>query len=145
MPRQVAPRPKTALWDGMKARVRAARREPTPAEKRLWSFVRANKLGVKFRFQHPVDAFYVDFYCVETGLAIELDGPIHDQQTEEDHARQLFIEANNIRVLRFTNDQVLKELPKVLASIRGALEDGGILAPLQNLERGGGSRGEATR
>jgi very-short-patch-repair endonuclease len=124
MPRQVAPRPKTALWDGMKARVRAARREPTPAEKKLWSVVRANKLGMKFRFQHPIDAFYVDFYCVEAGLAIELDGPIHDRQTEEDHARQLFFEANNIRVLRFTNDQVFKGLPNVIATIRHALTEG---------------------
>ena len=48
-------------------------------------------MGVKFRQQHPVDAFYVDFYCVEASLAIELDGSVHDTQVEEDHARQLFI------------------------------------------------------
>ena len=124
MPRQVARRPRTPVWDGMKPRLRAARHEPTPAEKKLWSAVRNNKLGVKFRFQHPVDVFYVDFYCVEAGLAIELDGSVHDQQTEEDHERQLFIEANNIRVVRFTNDQVLKELPEVLGTIRKTLEDG---------------------
>ena len=121
MPRQVAPRPKTTLWDGMKPRLRAARHEPTPAEKKLWSVIRSNKLGVKFRFQHPVAAFYVDFYCVEAGLAIELDGPIHDQQTEQDHERQLFIEANNIRVICFTNGDVMKDLPKVIETIREAL------------------------
>jgi very-short-patch-repair endonuclease len=89
----------------MKPRLRSARHEPTPAERKLWSVVRANKLGVKFRQQHPVDAFYVDFCCVEAGLAIELDGSIHDAQVEEDHDRQPFIEANNIRVLRFTNEK----------------------------------------
>jgi very-short-patch-repair endonuclease len=83
--------------------------------------VRNNKLGVKFRQQHPVDSFYVDFYCVEAGLAIELDGSVHDNQVEEDHERQLFIEANNIRVLRFTNNDVLKNLPKVIKAIREAL------------------------
>jgi very-short-patch-repair endonuclease len=61
---------------------------------------------------------------VDAGLAIELDGPVHDRQTEEDHERQLFLEANNIRVLRFTNDEILKELPKVRTTIRKALEDG---------------------
>src|SRR5215212_8691215 len=124
MPRQVAPRPDTDLWRNMKARLRAARHEPTPAERKLWSVVRANKLGVKFRLQHPVDAFYVDFYCVEAGLAIELDGSVHDEQVEEDHERQLFIEANNIRVLRFTNDEVFKSLPKVVATIREAITNG---------------------
>src|SRR4051812_12173649 len=124
MPRQVAPRPKTALWDGLKPRLRAARHEPTPAERKLWSVVRNNKLGVKFRLQHPVDSFYVDFYCVEAGLAIELDGSIHDEQVEADHERQLFIEANNIRVLRFNNDEVFKSLPKVIATIRRAIADG---------------------
>jgi very-short-patch-repair endonuclease len=59
---------------------------------------------------------------VEAGLAIELDGSVHDTQTEEDHERQLFIEANNIRVLRFTNEDVLKGLPKVIAAIREALK-----------------------
>jgi len=108
----------------MKQRLRDARREPTPAEKKLWSVVRANNLGVKFRFQHPVDTFYVDFYCVEAGLAIELDGSVHDTQAQEDHEHQLFIEANNIRVIRFTNDEVMKELPKVIKTIREALVRG---------------------
>src|ERR1044071_9705948 len=124
MPRQVAPRPKTDLWEGMKPRLRVARHEPTPAARKLWSVVRANKLGVKFRLQHPVDAFYVDFYCVEAGLAIELDGSIHDEQAEEDHERQLFIEANNIRVNRFTNDDVIKNLLKVIKAIREGLVGG---------------------
>jgi very-short-patch-repair endonuclease len=124
MPRQVAPRPKTSLWDGLKPRLRAARHEPTQAERKLWSVVRNNKLGVKFRQQHPVDSFYVDFYCVEAGIAIELDGSIHDEQGEEDHERQLFIEANNIRVLRFTNDDVLNNLSKVIKTIHEALTNG---------------------
>src|SRR5262249_5698730 len=111
----------TSLWKGMKSRLREARHEATPAEKKLWSAVRANKLGVKFRFQHPVAAFYVDFYCVEAGLAIELDGSVHDIQVEEHHEHQLFIEANNIRVIRFTNDEVMKELPKVVQTIRAAV------------------------
>ena len=123
MPRHVAPRPKTALWDDMKPRVRGARHEPTPAEKKLWSVVPNNKLG-EFRLQHPVDAFYVDFDCVEAGLAIEVDGSFHDTQAEEDHDRQLFIEANNIHVLRFINDDVMKRLPSVIKAIREALARG---------------------
>jgi very-short-patch-repair endonuclease len=135
MPKQVAPRPKTALWDGLKPRLRAARHEPTLAERKLWSVVRNNKLGVKFRQQHPVDSFYVDFHCVEAGLAIELDGSIHDQQVEEDLERQLFIEANNIRVLRFTNDDVLTNLSKVINKIREALTNGSS-QPLSRFWRG---------
>ena len=108
----------------MKPRLRAARHIPTPAEEKLWAAIRNRKLGVKFRDQHPIDAYYVDFYCVEAGLAIELDGSVHDTQKEEDQERQLFIEANNIRVIRFTNDEVMKNLPQVIRTIRSALADG---------------------
>jgi very-short-patch-repair endonuclease len=65
----------------------------------------------------------MDFYCVEAGLAIEVDGPIHARQVEEDRNRQEFIEANGLRVLRFTNEEVANRLPTVLSRIRSALSN----------------------
>jgi very-short-patch-repair endonuclease len=100
------------------------RRAATFAEDKLWSAIRGKKLGYKFRRQHVVDRYLVDFFCVEAGLAVEVDGPIHTRQVEEDRNRQAYIESNNIRMLRFTNEEVMTRLPAVLKAIRSALAGG---------------------
>ena len=76
---------------------------------------------MKFRRQHVIERYLMDLYCVEAGLAIEVDGPIHARQVEEDQNRQEFIEANGLRMLRFTNEEVINRLPTVVARIRSAL------------------------
>ncbi|MEO7838798.1 MAG: DUF559 domain-containing protein [Anaerolineales bacterium] len=68
-------------------RSRELRREMTPAEKRLWQEVRANRLGVHFRRQQIIAGFIVDFYCHKAALVVEVDGDLHDLQQEEDARR----------------------------------------------------------
>lgn len=97
---------------------RRLRRELTPAESILWEALRGRQLdGLKFRCQHPVGKFILDFYCPSVKLVIEVDGGIHDQQQEYDQARTEKLEAFGYRVLRFTNDQVMKDLSAVLETI----------------------------
>src|SRR3569833_3432644 len=92
---------------------RDMRREPTPAELMLWSRLRRKRLeGLKFRFQHPVGNFILDFYCPMVKLVVEVDGPIHDEQTERDAARTALIETHDYHVLRLTNDEENKQNEK---------------------------------
>ena len=109
-------------WGKLKPEARRMRREPTPAEAALWSRLSSSTvLGHKFRRQHALDRFIVDFYCAPARLAIEVDGPIHDEQREHDAVRQARLESLGIRVLRFTNDEVLGHLDTVIAAIARAL------------------------
>jgi len=108
------------------------RREPTPAEKHLWKYLRNRQLlGFKFRRQHTIERFVVDFYCHEAQLVIEVDGEIHDYTPEEDRIRQAFLEFNGFRVIRFRNEEVLQRTQDVLARIRQVLQ--GNLTPLAPL------------
>ncbi len=92
----------------------------TEAERVLWKYIRKEKLyGRKFRRQFSVLHYILDFYCFEEKLAIELDGQQH-YTTEgllKDKERDLFLNAQGIRVLRFPNERVFKELPDVLKEI----------------------------
>ena len=114
-----------AHWLELKPRPRELRKDATLAEDRLWQALRGKKLGVKFRRQHPVNRYIVDFYSVEAGLAIEVDGPIHEMQAPADTNRQAYLEANGIRVLRFDNYQVANDFPFVLDTIRQVLQHSG--------------------
>jgi very-short-patch-repair endonuclease len=109
-------------WPDLKSQVRDLRKQATPAEARLWNALRGIQLGVKFRRQHPIHRYVVDFYCVQAGLAIEIDGGVHSTQVAEDAARQAFLESNNIRFLRFNNDDVTNNLASVLTKIDQALQ-----------------------
>ncbi|NBD36595.1 MAG: DUF559 domain-containing protein [Chloroflexi bacterium] len=100
------------------------RKHPTPAEDALWQQLRKRQVaGVKFRRQHIIDRFIVDFYAAEPGLVIEVDGPIHQSTREEDALRQGSLESLGLRVLRFTNEQVLHNITAVIAAITTALEE----------------------
>ena len=97
---------------------RHLRKHLTPAEIRLWSALSRRKLaGLKFRRQHPVGQFIVDFYCPSCKLVIEVDGEIHLQQKAYDNARTEQLQSFGYRVLRFTNEEVLSDLQTVLAHI----------------------------
>jgi very-short-patch-repair endonuclease len=97
---------------------RSMRRQPTHAEEVLWSALQKKQVaGLKFRRQHPVDRFVLDFYCPSHKLVVEVDGGVHDQQAERDAERTKVLEAYGYRVLRFRNEQVLRELPKVVQEI----------------------------
>ena len=91
-------------------------------ERRLWYHLRDRRLGgAKFRRQLPIGPYIVDFVCVEIRLVIELDGGQHSEQVAYDAARTAFIEHEGYRVVRFWNDEVLKETEAVLELILGAL------------------------
>ncbi|HEY9609403.1 endonuclease domain-containing protein [Allocoleopsis sp.] len=97
---------------------RRLRQQLTPAEAHLWSFLSRRQLAeLKFRSQHPVGCFIVDFYCPSCKLVIEVDGDIHRQQEDYDNARTEQLQAFGYRVLRFTNEAVLSDLQTVLAHI----------------------------
>ena len=112
--RKVSP----VLWDKLRTVARKLRQEPTEAEELLWERLRNRKtLDLKFRRQHGIDRFIVDFYCAEIGLVIEVDGHIHQYTREEDTLRQEFLESQGLQVIRFQNDQVLTDTGQVLREI----------------------------
>lgn len=103
-------------------RARELRLEQTPAEQLLWECLRDRKLNnFKFRRQHNIGQYIADFYCHEAKLVIELDGGIHQAQIERDRDRDAWMQSQNLRVLRLTNEQVLENLETVLQAILNAL------------------------
>ena len=99
-------------------RARELRRPQTPAEQKLWARLRNRQLGgLKFRRQHPIGRFILDFCCVKRKLAIELDGPSHASQVEYDRDRTAWLEQKGYKVIRFTNAQVHHNLEGVLLEI----------------------------
>jgi very-short-patch-repair endonuclease len=99
-------------------RAKELRRDMTPAEKILWHELRANKLGVHFRRQQVIAGFIVDFYCHKAALVVEVDGDIHDLQQEEDAKREKALGEMGLRITRFRNNEVLKNLSAVVEKIR---------------------------
>ena len=100
------------------------RKNPTPAEHLLWQRLRHKQVaGLRFRRQHPINRFIVDFYCAEARLVIEVDGSIHaaPEQAEYDADRQMFLDQLGLQVLRFSNTQVLTETDAVLEVIAESL------------------------
>ena len=98
-------------------RAKELRREMTPAEKILWQEVRAKKLGVRFRRQQVIQGFIVDFYCHKSALVVEVDGDIHDLQQEEDARREKALSALGLRIVRFRNDEVVRDVSAVVEKI----------------------------
>ena len=97
--------------------------EPTPAEAHLWQRLRNRRVqGAKFRRQHAIGRFIVDFYCVEVRLIVEVDGAIHEYTSEEDAIRQEYLESLGLRVLRFSNGQVMQQTDAVAERIGEVLQ-----------------------
>jgi very-short-patch-repair endonuclease len=110
------------------ARRRALRRNSTDVEAALWSQLRAKRFtGFKFRRQHPLGPYILDFYCPARRLAVELDGGQHFEPSAQayDARRTAYLRDAGLEVLRFPNDVVFKELPAVLDAIGRALGGGG--------------------
>ena len=104
------------------AHARDLRSHQTDAEQLLWGILRANRfLGLKFRRQHPVGRYILDFYCDELKLAVELDGGQHADQQAYDATRSQFLNDQGIEVLRYWNNQVLGETEAVLESLYQAV------------------------
>lgn len=103
-------------------RAKELRREMTPAEKILWQEVRAKKLGVRFRRQQVIQGFIVDFYCHKSALVVEVDGDIHDLQQDEDARREEALSALGLRIVRFGNDEVVRNMSAVVGKIKEHLK-----------------------
>ncbi len=99
------------------------RQKLRPAEKVLWRSLRQSGVGAKFRRQHGVGPYVLDFYCPEQKLAIEIQGGIHDNVLRNacDTERQMYLESQGIRVLSFENRMLLEQLEFVVGSIRAAI------------------------
>jgi very-short-patch-repair endonuclease len=100
-----------------KEKRRVLRNEPTQAETLLWNLLKNKQVGgYKFRRQYSVEPYIIDFYCPSLKLAIEVDGPIHqvNDQPEYDRERQQYIETFGIQFLRFTNEEVYRNIDLVL-------------------------------
>jgi very-short-patch-repair endonuclease len=107
-----------------KRRTRRLRKNQTDVEGKLWSRLRSRQLsGVKFRRQHPIGLFIVDFCCVERGLVVELDGGQHAEGKVADERRIKLLERFGYRILRFWDNEVLGNLDGVLERISAVLED----------------------
>ncbi len=108
----------------MTARARKLRGNLTRAEARLWGALRRGQLnGLKFRRQHPIGAFTLDFYCPNLRLAVEIDGGQHAAQRREADARRTrILSEKNIAVIRYWNNDIFDNLQGVLSDLIGVIE-----------------------
>jgi very-short-patch-repair endonuclease len=107
-------------------RAREMRREMTKAERALWSRLRGEQLGVKFRRQHPLGPYIADFYARRAGLVVEVDGDGHfetNDAREYDRRRDEFMRLRGLRVLRFGSLEVLENIEGVAGAIWGACRE----------------------
>ena len=94
---------------------KSLRKKMTEPEKVLWRRIKNRRIkGLKFRRQHPLRYYIADFYCHEIKLVIELDGKVHNEteQKEHDEGRTGELERFDIRVIRFTNKEVMMDIDK---------------------------------
>ncbi len=97
---------------------KALRKRLTDAEQLLWNYLRMKQIeGLKFRRQQPIGNYIVDFVCFENRIIIEVDGGQH-AENNKDRERDLYLQRNGFRGLRFWNNEVLQNINEVLAVIR---------------------------
>ncbi len=101
---------------------RVLRREMTETERKLWTGLRSEQLGVKFRRQHPLGNYIADFACLDPKLIIELDGSQHLQQQSYDATRTAFFRSQGFAVLRFASNEPFINLVGVLQAIAHRLD-----------------------
>lgn len=104
-------------------KARQLRKALTPAERKLWAVIRNDQLGVSFRRQHAIGPYIADFCCVKKKLIIEVDGSQHLEQVEYDEQRTKYLESLGYKVIRFWNNEVMKDLDGVIRAIWNALEE----------------------
>ncbi|MGM0934487.1 MAG: endonuclease domain-containing protein [Bacteroidota bacterium] len=118
----------SSMWKGAPpenfAKAQRLRANMTADEKLLWEGLKQNQLGYKFRRQHPIHKFIVDFYCHELGLVIEVDGEYHQnqEQIKLDSEREKLLEFQDLTILRFTNKEVSNNIEEVIKTIKNNIE-----------------------
>ena len=121
-----------ALYNELKEKAKEMRNKPTEAEKMLWNVLSDKGIGnYKFRRQHIIGEYIVDFVCLEKRLIIEVDGSIHNEleQIEHDKQRTEWLESKGFKVIRFTNNQVLSDLFNTIENIRKELNTISVAPP----------------
>lgn len=118
-----------SMWKGAPvesfAKARLLRSKMTEAETKLWNFLKKPSFtNHKFRCQHPIQKFIVDFYCHAGQLVIEIDGGYHKERAQQvaDEDRSEILKFQGLKVIRFTNEQVLEDVESVLKKIKEAIE-----------------------
>ena len=102
----------------IRQRAKELRWHMTPAEKALWERLKDKRLqGLKFRRQHPLHHFILDFYCHAHRLVVEVDGGVHQEQQVYDEARTEWLAQHGFMVIRFSNEEILGHLEGVLQQI----------------------------
>ncbi len=100
-------------------KARELRSNMTIAELKLWAEIKGKQLkGVKFRRQHPISSYIVDFYAPQLNLVVEVDGDTHEEQKEYDARRTNFLENKGYEILRFTNEEIHQDIEGVLEKLR---------------------------
>jgi very-short-patch-repair endonuclease len=119
-------------------KARENRKNPTPAEKKIWADILQGKnfIGFKFTRQKPLDEYIVDFYCSEILLAIEIDGDSHATQKQYDQKRTKRLNDLGITVLRYTNDEVMGNIDGVYDDLKRKVKN--LKQPPQSPFSGGG-------
>ncbi len=127
--KKLKPNHDDGMWKGAPSdsfsKAQFLRRNETIAEKLLWEKLRNNQLeGLKFRRQHPVNIYIADFYCHKFKLIIELDGDYHDQeeQKQKDEVRTEVLRLNDLKIIRFKNEEVEQDINQVLITIKNKIE-----------------------
>ena len=110
-------------WNANIEHAQAMRKSPTQAENVLWEMLRAKRIGCRFRRQHLIGNFIVDFVCLEKKLVVEADGGYHEssEQKDYDEQRTRFLNEHGFYVLRFTNEEILVDTTAVLQKITQCL------------------------
>jgi methionyl-tRNA synthetase len=142
---------KLPMPDSIKSFARKLRQEQTDAEALMWGLLRDKYMGgVKFRRQHAVGSYVLDFFCVEANLAVELDGGQHAQTQAHDEKRAAFLKSKGIDELRFWNNEVLGQTEAVLEKIWSELDSRKVIvaatgapSPLPPLPEGEGNKSQA--
>lgn len=129
-------RPLKRVTNQTRSRAIQLRRNATNPEQRLWSILCRRQLGgLKFRRQHPIEPYIVDFYCASANFVVELDGESHEGQQTYDENRELHLLKLGLRILRVTNDDVIQNLEGVAEAIlRTANEAAAEPSPSPSLE-----------
>jgi very-short-patch-repair endonuclease len=118
------PRPYIVYRGSLKSNARSLRRDPSPAERKLWyEFLR--DLPQKFMRQKPLGRYIADFYCSSRLLVVELDGDSHysDRAQRYDTARTAALALHGVKVMRFTNTEVMQNFEAVCAAVLRALDE----------------------
>ena len=104
-------------------RAKMLRAGQTLTEIKLWEHLKGGKLGCKFRRQHPFNEYILDFYCHSKKIVIEIDGKNHNEkiQKHKDKYRDDYLNSKGIKVMRFTNDEVIENIDSVLDIIKKLL------------------------